>query len=109
MSPSPNGRDEVRKKAYKHSVDGDEARRKREDSALEVRRSKRDESLSRKRREGTPTQNSAAEKKVRLRISRFFFVFVALSHVERPSERESERIDYKGVGVVEALIRESLW
>ncbi|KAG0569474.1 hypothetical protein KC19_6G093400 [Ceratodon purpureus] len=63
MSPSPNGRDEVRKKAYKHSVDGDEARRKREDSALERGRSKRDESLSRKRRESTPTQNSAAVEK----------------------------------------------
>jgi importin subunit alpha-1 len=64
MSPSPNGRDEVRKKVYKHAVDGDDARRKREDSALERGRSKRDESLSRKRREGTPTQNSAVEKKV---------------------------------------------
>lgn len=76
MSPSPNGRDEVRKKAYKHAVDSDEARRKREDSTLEVRRTKREESLSRKRREATPTQNSAGEKKVRRWIGFLGFCMV---------------------------------
>lgn len=56
MSPSPNSRDEVRKKAYKHAVDGDEARRKREDKTLDIQKSRKDESLSRRRRDGTPTQ-----------------------------------------------------
>lgn len=66
MSPSPNARDEVRKKAYKHAVDGDEARRKREDKALDIQKSRKDESLSRRRRDGTPSQNSATtEKQVR--------------------------------------------
>lgn len=66
MSPSPNARDEVRKKAYKHALDGDEGRRKREEKALDVQKSRKDESLSRRRRDGTPTQNSSAtEKQVR--------------------------------------------
>lgn len=63
MSPRPNGPDEVRKKEYKRAVDGDEARRKREDSTLEIQKSRKDESLSRKRRDGMPMQNSTKEKK----------------------------------------------
>jgi importin subunit alpha-1 len=52
MSLRPNARVEVRKKGYKLAVDADEARRKREDNMVEIRKNKRDESLLKKRREG---------------------------------------------------------
>jgi importin subunit alpha-1 len=57
MSLRPNARVEVRKKGYKLAVDADEARRKREDGMVEIRKSKRDENLLKKRREGTPAQH----------------------------------------------------
>ncbi len=72
MSLRPNARVEVRKKGYKLAVDADEARRKREDGMVEIRKSKRDENLLKKRREGTPAQHLpigpqtvSVEKKVR--------------------------------------------
>jgi len=52
MSLRPNSRTEVRKKNYKPSVDADEARRKREDNLIEIRKSKREDNLQKKRREG---------------------------------------------------------
>jgi importin subunit alpha-1 len=71
MSLRPNARTEVRKKSYKLAVDADEARRKREDNMVEIRKSKREESLLKKRREGMQAQqltstvhSSATEKKV---------------------------------------------
>ena len=72
MSLRPNARVEVRKKGYKLAVDADEARRKREDNMVEIRKSKREESLLKKRRDGMPqlqqfvpaAQTAAAEKKV---------------------------------------------
>lgn len=73
MSLRPNARVEVRKKGYKLAVDADEARRKREDNMVEIRKSKREESLLKKRRDGMPqlqqpfipaAQSAAAEKKV---------------------------------------------
>ncbi|GFS29703.1 importin alpha isoform 4 [Actinidia rufa] len=48
----PNSRTEVRKKAYKASVDADEARRRREDNLVEIRKDKREDNLLKKRREG---------------------------------------------------------
>lgn len=78
MSLRPNARVEVRKKGYKLAVDADEARRKREDNMVEIRKSKREESLLKKRRDGMPqlqqsftpaAQSAAAEKKVCLGIS----------------------------------------
>ncbi|KAH7284233.1 hypothetical protein KP509_34G044300 [Ceratopteris richardii] len=54
MSLRPNARAEVRKKGYKVAVDADEARRKREDNLVEIRKNKREESLLKKRREGMP-------------------------------------------------------
>lgn len=60
MSPSPHARDEVRRKSYKRSVDGVEARRKREDKTLDGQKSRKDESLSRRRRERTPTEKSSS-------------------------------------------------
>ncbi|KAJ7531343.1 hypothetical protein O6H91_14G055100 [Diphasiastrum complanatum] len=70
MSLRPNARTEVRKKSYKVAVDADEARRKREDNMVEIRKSKREESLLKKRREGmqsqqfsTVAQSAALEKK----------------------------------------------
>jgi HEAT repeat protein len=72
MSLRPNARVEVRKKGYKLAVDADEARRKREDNMVEIRKSKREESLLKKRRDGMPqlqqsfipaAQSAANEKK----------------------------------------------
>ncbi|KAF3793824.1 Importin subunit alpha-1a [Nymphaea thermarum] len=71
MSLRPNARTEVRKKSYKVAVDADEARRKREDNMVEIRKNKREENLLKKRREGMQTQAfvptlqaSAMEKKL---------------------------------------------
>eukprot|EP00252_Welwitschia_mirabilis_P014554 TRINITY_DN3195_c1_g1_i1.p1 TRINITY_DN3195_c1_g1~~TRINITY_DN3195_c1_g1_i1.p1 ORF type:complete len:534 (-),score=119.55 TRINITY_DN3195_c1_g1_i1:454-2055(-) len=61
MSLRPNlSRSEVRKKSYKVAVDADEARRKREDNMVEIRKNKREESLQKKRREGMQAQQFAA-------------------------------------------------
>lgn len=56
MSLRPNARTEARKKSYKLAVDTDEARRKREDNMVEIRKNKREESLLKKRREGMQSQ-----------------------------------------------------
>eukprot|EP00850_Spirogloea_muscicola_P012412 SM000080S22927 [mRNA] locus=s80:167969:177407:- [translate_table: standard] len=56
MSLRPSARTEARKKHYKQAVDADEARRKREDNMVEIRKSKREESLLKKRREGMQAQ-----------------------------------------------------
>ncbi|XP_074290853.1 importin subunit alpha-2-like [Silene latifolia] len=58
MSLRPNARAEVRRNKYKVAVDADEGRRRREDNMVEIRKSKREESLLKKRREGfqTPQQ-----------------------------------------------------
>ena len=58
MSLRPSARTEGRMKAYKLVVDATEARRKREDGLVEIRKSKRDESLQKKRREGSELQQS---------------------------------------------------
>ncbi|KAL1549535.1 Importin subunit alpha-4 [Salvia divinorum] len=52
MSLRPGSRAEVRKKGYKIGVDADEARRRREDNLVEIRKSKREDNLLKKRREG---------------------------------------------------------
>jgi hypothetical protein len=72
MSLRPSARVEVRKKGYKLAVDADEARRKREEGMVEIRKSKREDSLLKKRREGmqqqqfsATVQTAALEKKVR--------------------------------------------
>lgn len=67
-------------KAYKLAVDATEARRKREDGMVEIRKSKRDESLQKKRREGSqqhqpfvPTgQSATTDKKVSRRALIYF-------------------------------------
>lgn len=41
-----------RKKGFKKTVDADEARRKREDAVLAIRKEKKEENLQKKRREG---------------------------------------------------------
>ncbi|KAL2921208.1 Importin subunit alpha-2 [Bienertia sinuspersici] len=72
MSLRPNARTEVRRNRYKVSVDADEGRRRREDNMVEIRKSKREESLLKKRREGlqsqqqfsTPPHTSTVEKKL---------------------------------------------
>ncbi|KAL3638194.1 Importin subunit alpha-4 [Castilleja foliolosa] len=52
MSLRPNSRTEVRKKGYKTGVDAEEARRRREDNMVEIRKNKREDNLLKKRREG---------------------------------------------------------
>lgn len=52
MSLRPGNRTEVRKKSYKIGVDADEARRRREDNLVEIRKNKREDNLLKKRREG---------------------------------------------------------
>ncbi|KAF4393654.1 hypothetical protein CsatB_025847 [Cannabis sativa] len=56
MSLRPNARTEVRRNRYKVAVDAEEGRRRREDNMVEIRKSKREESLQKKRREGLQTQ-----------------------------------------------------
>lgn len=75
MSLRPSDRTEVRRNRYKVAVDADEGRRRREDNLVEIRKSKREESLLKKRREGLQAaqqqqfpanlQTSTVEKKVR--------------------------------------------
>ncbi|XP_021734485.1 importin subunit alpha-4-like [Chenopodium quinoa] len=57
MSLRPNSRTEVRKKSYKLGVDADEARRRREDNLVEIRKNKREDNLLKKRREGMILQS----------------------------------------------------
>ncbi|KAF5752163.1 importin subunit alpha-1 isoform X1 [Tripterygium wilfordii] len=72
MSLRPSARTEVRRNRYKVAVDADEGRRRREDNLVEIRKSKREENLQKKRREGlaqaqpfaTPLQSSALDKKL---------------------------------------------
>ena len=56
MSLRPNSRTEFRKKSYKSGVDADDARRRREDNLVEIRKNKREDSLLKKRREGLGSQ-----------------------------------------------------
>lgn len=51
MSLRPAMRTEVRKQSYKTSVDVDEARQRREDNLVEIRKNKREDNLLKKRRE----------------------------------------------------------
>ncbi|GMY20888.1 importin subunit alpha-4 [Fagus crenata] len=53
MSLRPSStRAEVRKKSYKTGVDADEARRRREDNLVEIRKNKREDNLLKNWREG---------------------------------------------------------
>ncbi|XP_009631847.1 importin subunit alpha-2-like [Nicotiana tomentosiformis] len=56
MSLRPSARTEVRRNRYKVAVDAEEGRRRREDNMVEIRKSKREESLLKKRREGLQPQ-----------------------------------------------------
>ncbi|CAK8541634.1 unnamed protein product [Lathyrus sativus] len=52
----PNARADARRNRYKVAVDAADGRRRREDSMIEIRKSKREESLQKKRREGLQSQ-----------------------------------------------------
>ncbi|CAH9073903.1 unnamed protein product [Cuscuta epithymum] len=52
MSLRPNTRVEDRRNRYKVAVDAEEGRRRREDTMVEIRKNRREESLQKKRREG---------------------------------------------------------
>jgi HEAT repeat protein len=56
MSLRPNSRTEVRKKGYKSGVDAEDARRRREENIIEIRKNKREDNLLKKRREGLVLQ-----------------------------------------------------
>lgn len=56
MSLRPSTRTEARKKSYKTGVDADEARRRREDNLVEIRKNKREDNLLKKRRDGLASQ-----------------------------------------------------
>ena len=56
MSLRPSARTEVRRNRYKVAVDAEEGRRRREDNMVEIRKSKREENLQKKRREGMQVQ-----------------------------------------------------
>ncbi|CAL5341059.1 unnamed protein product [Camellia sinensis] len=81
MSLRPNSRTEVRKKSYKTGVDGDEARRRREDNLVEIRKNKREDNLLKKRREGLLLQSqqlsdasqtpAAIEKRIKFDVGNF--------------------------------------
>ena len=74
MSLRPSERVEVRRNRYKVAVDAEEGRRRREDNMVEIRKSRREESLLKKRREGlqaqVPVPASGVEKKVRIYAAR---------------------------------------
>uniref|UniRef100_A0A7S1ES96 IBB domain-containing protein n=1 Tax=Timspurckia oligopyrenoides TaxID=708627 RepID=A0A7S1ES96_9RHOD len=53
-------REDFRKKGYKKALDADEARKKREEHQVEIRKSKKEESLMKKRREQLGAGTSAA-------------------------------------------------
>lgn len=57
MSLRPGSRTDVRKKSYKTGVDAEEARRRREDNLVEIRKNKREDNLLKKRREGLILQS----------------------------------------------------
>nr|ACJ85746.1 unknown [Medicago truncatula] len=54
--PNANSRTEVRRNRYKVAVDAEEGRRRREDTMVEIRKNRREESLLKKRREGLQPQ-----------------------------------------------------
>ena len=86
MSLRPSARTEVRRNRYKVAVDAEEGRRRREDNMVEIRKSKREESLLKKRREGLQAQQfapnlqaSTVEKKVSsLSLSLSLFVYLSV-------------------------------
>ena len=73
MSARSGTNTERRKKGFKKTIDADDARRKREDNIIELRKAKRDESLQKKRAinlgpaaavEDSTRSNSAMQQKV---------------------------------------------
>ncbi|XP_014496192.1 importin subunit alpha [Vigna radiata var. radiata] len=58
--PIANSRTELRRNRYKVAVDADEGRRRREDTMVEIRKNRREESLQKKRREGLQSQQIPA-------------------------------------------------
>ncbi|KAJ0006896.1 hypothetical protein Pint_29922 [Pistacia integerrima] len=79
MSLRPSTQTEVRKKGYKSGVDAGEARQRREDNLMEIRKNKREDNLLKKRLEGlllqsqslldaSPNVDATIEKKVPTRF-----------------------------------------
>jgi len=79
--PNANSRTDVRRNRYKVAVDAEEGRRRREDTMVEIRKNRREESLLKKRREGLQPQqipsalhSNVVEKKVISSINRLTFL-----------------------------------
>ncbi|KAL1188110.1 Importin subunit alpha-1 [Cardamine amara subsp. amara] len=64
MSLKPNKRTEIRRNQYKVAVDAEEGRRRREDDMVEIRKTKREESLMKKRRESLHNISGLVDKKL---------------------------------------------
>lgn len=83
MSLRPGTRTEARKKSYKTGVDADEARRRREDNLVEIRKNKREDNLLKKRREGLLLQSQqplldAAENAAAIEKRVPFIIFIII-------------------------------
>ena len=85
MSLKPKERTESRRNLYKFAADADEGRRRRADNMAEIRKSKREERLLKKRREDLQDQDqdhqfptlhtSTAGNKVYFNSPFFFWIF----------------------------------
>ena len=121
MSLRPSSRTEVRKKSYKSGVDGDEARRRREYNLVEIRKSKREDSLLKKRREGilllqsqqsnergTPSTSAYV---IQQKVFTFFFELSSFSEVrwewEQPEWKLEEEREGKKPSELQGDERES--
>ena len=108
MSLRPSSRTEVRKKSYKSGVDGDEARRRREYNLVEIRKSKREDSLLKKRREGilllqsqqsnergTPSTSAYV---IQQKVFTFFFELSSFSEVRWECEQPEWKLEEEREG-----------
>lgn len=62
-------RQEQRRKEFKKGLDSDEARKKREETSVSIRKSKRDESLLKKRNVHSVTVNKNIDASIAQRVS----------------------------------------
>ncbi|OUS48808.1 armadillo-type protein [Ostreococcus tauri] len=61
MSLRPGSKASERKKGFKKAIDADEARRKREDNMIQIRKDKREEAMLKKRRDGAGLSSAASD------------------------------------------------
>lgn len=74
MSLRPSAKTEIRRSLYKVAVDAEEGRRRREDFLVEIRKNKREESLTKKRRgDGVKDLPSDSDDRFESLVSRSWF------------------------------------